>query len=159
MNNLQYGTNTSFCYIIANRWIGLRLDLLCCLFISFVCIFLLVMKGNIDSGLLIVSLQVASEVVFLFSISFRMYAEVQNHMISSQNMISYTNIEQESDLEKPGDAELERRVWPSSGKIEFEEATMTDVTDKSQITNMSFKVQGGMLVGILGKPTSGKCCM
>ena len=80
-------------------------------------------------------------------------------MISSQNMISYTNIEQESDLEKPGDAELERRVWPSSGKIEFEEATMTDVTDKSQITNMSFKVQGGMLVGILGKPTSGKCCM
>ena len=61
-------------------------------------------------------------------------------MISSQNMISYTNIEQESDLEKPGDAELERKIWPNSGKIEFEEATMNDVTDKTQITNMSFKV-------------------
>ena len=65
-------------------------------------------------------------------------------MISSQNMILYTDIEQEGELEKPGDAELERRVWPSSGKIEFEEVTMNDVTDKTQINNMSFKVQGGM---------------
>ena len=78
-------------------------------------------------------------------------------MFSSQNMITYTNIEQESDLEKPGDSELERRVWPNSGKIEFEEATMNDVADKTQINNLSFKVQGGMLVGILGSFKSGKC--
>ena len=51
------------------------------------------------------SLQVASDVIFMFSISFRMYAEIENSMTSSQRMISYTKLEMEDDLEKPGDAE------------------------------------------------------
>ena len=45
INNLKLGTNASFCYAVANRWIGIRLDLLCCVFISFISFFLVLLKG------------------------------------------------------------------------------------------------------------------
>lgn len=45
INNLESGANATFCYVIANRWIGFRLDILCCIFISFVAFFLVLLKG------------------------------------------------------------------------------------------------------------------
>ena len=62
------------------------------------------MKGTIESSWLVMSLQVATDIIFLFSISFRMYSEIENHMISSKRMIAYTELEEEDDLEKPEDA-------------------------------------------------------
>ena len=56
MNNLQYGTNATFCYVIANRWIGIRLDILCCIFISFICFFVVTLKGQVEESLLIMCL-------------------------------------------------------------------------------------------------------
>ena len=37
-------------------------------------------------------------------------------------MVEYTNLEEEDELGRPGEAELERRMWPTAGKIEFEGA-------------------------------------
>ena len=72
-------------------------------------------------------------------------------------MVEYTNIEEEDELEKPGDAELERRMWPTAGKIEFEEVTMRYSSElEPSIDNLSFKAQAGMLIGIVGKSGSGK---
>lgn len=157
INNLSIGTNATFCYVIANRWISIRLDILCCIFLSFVCIFVVVMKGEYEPSWLVMSLQVSTDVIFLFSISFRMYAEIQNHVESSQRMVEYTNLEEEDELVKPGDAELERRMWPTAGKIEFEEATMRYRSElEPSINNLSFKAQAGMLIGIVGKSGSGK---
>ena len=112
INNLELGTNATFCYVIANRWIGIRLDILCVIFISLICVFLVTMKGEIEKSLLVMSLQVASDVIFLFSISFRMYAEIENAMTSAQRMLAYTKLEEEDDLVKPSDDDLERRMWP-----------------------------------------------
>jgi len=98
INNLKFSTNASFCYVIANRWIGIRLDVLCCIFVVFISFFLVLLKGKVEGSYLVMSLQVASDVIFLFSISFRMYAEIDNNMCSSQRMIAYTNIEEEDAL-------------------------------------------------------------
>jgi len=157
INNLQMGTNATYCYVIANRWIAIRLDVLCCVFIAFISFFVVLMKGSIPDALLVMSLQVASDVIFMFSISFRMYAEIENSMTSSQRMISYSKLEIEDELEKPGDAELERRMWPVNGKIEFEEVTMSYRPElEPSIVNLSFKAQAGMIVGIVGRTGSGK---
>ena len=158
VNSLELGTNATFCYVIANRWIGIRADLICVVFITLVCFFLVYLKGEIESSLLVMSLQVASDVIFLFSISFRMYAEVENAMTSAQRMFAYTQLEQEDSLVKEAvDSELERRNWPSTGKIEYEEATMRYRRElEPSILNLSFKAQGGMFVGIVGRTGSGK---
>ena len=83
ISNLKFSTNASFCYVIAGRWIGIRLDVLCCVFVVFIYFFLVLLKGSVDGTLLVMSLQVASDVIFLFSLSFRMFAEIDNNMSSS----------------------------------------------------------------------------
>ena len=72
-------------------------------------------------------------------------------------MVEYTNLEEEDQLERPGDTELERRMWPTAGKIEFEEATLRHRDElEPSISNLSFKAQAGMLIGIVGRSGSGK---
>lgn len=41
------------------------------------------------------SLQIAVDIILLFSISFRMYAEIENSMTSSQRMVAYTRLDEE----------------------------------------------------------------
>lgn len=62
-------------------------------------------------------LQIILDIVFLFSLSVRMSAEVQNMMTSSQRIYQYTLLPQEDLLVKPLDKKLEG--WPTAGKIEF----------------------------------------
>jgi len=158
LSNLNFSTNATYSYVIANRWIGIRLDLLCSLFMIAITCFVIMLKGSVDTAYLLMSLQVSSDVIFLFSISFRTFAELENNMTSSQRMIGYTKLEPEDELEKPGDKDLEdRRMWPSEGKIEFEEATMRYRREmEPSIHNLSFKVQAGMIIGIVGRTGSGK---
>ena len=56
LNKLAIGTNASFCYVLANRWISIRLDILCCIFMSFVCFFVILMKGQYDASWLTMTL-------------------------------------------------------------------------------------------------------
>lgn len=83
----------------------------------------------------------SSDIIFLFSISFRTWAELENTMTSSQRMCAYTKLDLEDDLVKPGDKDLEeRRMWPSAGTIEFEDATMRYRREMDpSIVDLSFK--------------------
>ena len=48
-------------------------------------------------------------------------------------------------------------MWPTAGKIEFEEATLRHRDElEPSISNLSFKAQAGMLIGIVGQSGSGK---
>ena len=157
MNDLNYWTNSTFTYVIANRWIGIRLDIICCIFISFICFSLVLLKDSLNAALLVMSLQISVDVISLFSFSFRMKAELENDMTSSQRMIDYTKLDLEGDLVKPDDQQLERKCWPVQGQIEFIEATMRYRNElEPSILNLSFKAQAGMLVGIVGRTGSGK---
>jgi hypothetical protein len=56
--------------------------------------------------MLILSLQVITDVIAFFSVSLRMYAEFDNYMTSSQRMVQYTQLDQEDDLIKAIDSKL-----------------------------------------------------
>ena len=53
---LELSANSTFCYNVMNRWIGLRLDMICAFIAIFTSIFCIVFKGKIPSEMLIVSL-------------------------------------------------------------------------------------------------------
>lgn len=155
--NVELASNAIFCYIIVNRWIGLRLDIICGCFIVSVAIFALSQRDKIDPELLAMTLQIVSDIIFLFSISFRMFAEVENFMTSSQRIIEYTQLDQEDDLEKPTDEKLAKKGWPMNGKIEFDQVSMRYREElEPSIRNLSFTAQAGMIVGIIGRTGSGK---
>ena len=43
--DMQMSANSTFSYVIANRWIGIRLDVICSIFITAICTFSILMKG------------------------------------------------------------------------------------------------------------------
>jgi ABC-type multidrug transport system fused ATPase/permease subunit len=63
-----------------------------------------------------------TDVIVFFSLSIRMYAEMQNMMTSSQRIIEYTKLESEDLLVKPLDAKFSD--WPQKGEIVFENTSM-----------------------------------
>lgn len=76
-------------------------------------------------------------------------------MTSAQRIFNYTKLAQEDDHVKTGDPK--RGEWPSKGQIEFDDVTMRyrEFLDPA-IKNLSFSVQSGMKVGIVGRTGSGK---
>lgn len=75
-----------------NRWIGVRLDFMCVLFAVTTCLVTLLSKGKVETKLLVVSLQIVTDIIVFFSISVRMFAELQNMMTSSQRIVEYTRL-------------------------------------------------------------------
>lgn len=92
-------------------------------------------------------------------------------MTSAQAMHNYAKLECEDDLSKPGDKALiaeaqkeskgeassNRKVWPLHGQIEFDNVTMSyRKTLEPAIRNLSFTVQAGMKIGVVGRTGAGK---
>ena len=157
LNNLAVSTNATFCWLIAMRWMGIRLDIIASLFIAVCAVFCVLLKNSIDTALLAVSLQIITDVIGFFSVSFRIGAEIENYMTSSQRIFEYTQLEQEDDLVKEGDKDLQKRGWPMNGKLEYEGATMRYRKELApSIKSLSFKALPGMVVGVVGRTGSGK---
>lgn len=122
---IEKSANSTFCYVASNRWIGLRLELLCNIFGITTAILCFALKNNFENKeVLTFSLQIILDIVFLFSISVRMYAECQNMMTSSQRIYSYTQLESEDEIVKPSDKALTDSNWPTKGDITFERVSM-----------------------------------
>ena len=100
MSALETSANSTFCYNITNRWIGIRLDLVCGFIATTTSIFCVAFKGYISEDLLIFSLQITLDVVVFFSIAIRFVTEIHNYMSSVQKIFQYTELESEGDLVK-----------------------------------------------------------
>lgn len=157
MNSVYRSSNSMFCCNSVSSWIGLRLDLLCTTFTSSVCWFCIVMKGKVDTKILIVTLQLISDLIAWFSYSVRLYADLSNQMTSSQRMFDYTSLEIEDELKKPQDKELQTNGWPTQGVIEYKATTMRYREQlPPAIKDLTFRIEAGMKVGIVGRTGSGK---
>ena len=140
LQNLELSANATFCNAVAGRWIAIRFDLLVALFIGATSAACVLMKGQIEPALLALSLQVIIDVMVLFSVSLRMYAEIDNFMTSFQRIHEYTELEQEDELVKEIDETLKGEGWPQGGKIEYENAVMRYRPElEPSINALSFK--------------------
>lgn len=97
--------------------------------------------------------------------------EMQNFMTSAQAIHQYTQLEIEDELVKPqdskmieeakkassGSTESGHKIWPVHGQIEFSNVSMRyRPTLEPSVSKLSFEVQPGMKVGIVGRTGSGK---
>lgn len=80
---LEKCANATFCYAASNRWIGVRLDMICIAFTLSTTILALVQKGRVNAELLVITMQIVTDLIAIFSVSLRMAAETQNFMTSS----------------------------------------------------------------------------
>ena len=170
MNENELSANVTFTYIIIGRWLGFRIVmgiLLLSVIASSCCVGL---KGSVETALLAFSLQVITDFAQYFGISVKNLCEMQNFMTAVQHMQGYTKLEKEDDFEKKADKKIleeaqsstgqlvdGRKAWPSKGMLEFKNVTMAyrPMLEPS-IWDLSFTVQPGMKIGIVGRTGSGK---
>lgn len=157
MQAIEKSANSTFCFNVLSRWIGLRLDLFSSYFSIGTVAFCVLMKGKIERELLTFSLQIVSDMLVTFSLGIRFYAELQNIMVAPKRIHEYTLLDIEDDLEKPGDQKLKDASWPSQGRIEFNNLSMRYRDDmEPSLRQLSCKIEPGMKVGIVGRTGAGK---
>jgi ATP-binding cassette, subfamily C (CFTR/MRP), member 4 len=159
LNDLDKASNAFFGYSITQRWLAIRLDLICISFGTSTAIMAVAFKNVsfIDKQLLIFSLTIVTDVIVMFSISIRMFTELSNIMVASQRIYEYTNLESEDELVKPGDEALKARNWPTQGEIEFDQVTMCYRKGMNpSLIDLSCKCEPGFKVGIVGRTGAGK---
>lgn len=77
-------------------------------------------------------------------------------MVSVERMSEFSNSEMEAELQRPKDSELET-TWPAQGNIMVESvSTRYRSSLPLAIQNVSFQIQGGARVGVVGRTGSGK---
>ncbi|KAF9891211.1 hypothetical protein FE257_004775 [Aspergillus nanangensis] len=139
----------------ANRWLAFRVDTTGALVSFFTAVFVIMNVGRIDAGAAGLSLTYA--VTFTENVLWlvRLYSEVQQNMNCVERVKEYLEVEQEADAvivdsRPPAD-------WPSGGAVEFANYTTRYRPDLDPVLrNVSFKVQPGEKVGIVGRTGAGK---
>ncbi|KAL8710966.1 MAG: hypothetical protein Q9220_004565 [cf. Caloplaca sp. 1 TL-2023] len=148
--------NRPFIYLwAANRWLAFRVDVTGALVSFFAGVFIILRIKTIDAGAAGLSMTYA--VMFSENVLWlvRLYSINEQNMNSVERLKEYMDVEQEAapiipEARPPGD-------WPSQGAIEFNKYTTSYRSDLEPVLkNVSFSVQPGERVGIVGRTGAGK---
>ena len=139
----------------ANRWLALRVDVTGAMVSFFAGVFIVLGVGKIDAGAAGLSLTYA--VTFTENVLWlvRLYSANEQNMNSVERVKEYLEVEQEakaiiSDSRPDGD-------WPSQGNIDFINYTTRYRNDlKPVLKHVTFSIQAGQKVGIVGRTGAGK---
>ena len=148
-----------FLWTAAGRWLAVRLDwvatgIVVCVGAGVVLEVPLMTPSPTLAGLaLVYILQITS----LFQWGFRMWAEVQNHFVSVERALSYTQVPQEAPAELEGDAELSAASWPQRGAISFRAVEMRYRPGMPLVLRgLSCEIEPGLKSALVGRTGAGK---
>ncbi len=144
--------------ILLNRWFSSRAPILSGLIAltTTVTIVILCAKGSLAAG--------TAGVIITYSLNFwaflnwtvRSFSEVESRMTSYERLRSYGSLLPEQRVTRL--PELSKSVvWPTKGKVEFRKVQARYADDLPLVLrDLSFTIEGGMRVGIVGRTGSGK---
>lgn len=77
--------------MVANRWIGVRLELIGGLVILSAAVFAVLARGEISGELVGLSITYALQITGVLSFLVRLTAEVETHIVANERMEEYSN--------------------------------------------------------------------
>jgi ATP-binding cassette subfamily C (CFTR/MRP) protein 1 len=167
-NFVKLDTNQQayFTMISANRWLGVRLEILSAVVVFMAALFAVIGKKHIDPSMAGLALSYAFSTTGWMSWFVRSTAEVEQKMNSVERILHYThNVEQEaaiivrpSDQSEGAPLPQEGEKWPKEGTIEFRDVVLHYRKDlqKPALQGVSLKIRGGEKVGVCGRTGAGK---
>ncbi|KAF9165613.1 Canalicular multispecific organic anion transporter 2 [Actinomortierella ambigua] len=147
-------SNAHFLFTVAGRWLNVRLEAIGSLIVLCAALFAVFGRKSIDPSMVGLSLSYALNITQDITWMVRCYCELQNELISVERIDQYTKETQEApnhtDVKLPDN-------WPDQGHIEFKDySTRYRQGMDLVLKNVSFEVQPGEKVGIVGRTGAGK---
>lgn len=147
-----------WCSILLNRWFSVRVPIVSGLvaLATSVGIVMLAREGMITAG--------TAGVVLTFALSFwaslnwtvRAFSEVESRMTAVERLLYYAELEAEPVTTRTP-VLPEERAWPTDGRIEIDGLTVCYADHLPMVLqDVSFSVDGGAKVGVVGRTGSGK---
>lgn len=140
-----------------NYWLGIRLDILGGLICSFIGALAVgtASKQFIPAGWFGLALSYSIEVTQFLKFGVRMIATIEAEMNSVERILYYTeNVKPEAPATIPEDPS--KGTWPTKGEINVEHASMRYRDGPLVLKDLTFKIEGGEKVGVVGRTGSGK---
>jgi ABC-type multidrug transport system fused ATPase/permease subunit len=139
----------------SNRWLSFRVDMIGALVSFLSAAFVLTNVGRVDAGAAGLSMTYA--VTFTENVLWlvRLYSESQQSMNSVERVREYLEVEQEA--EKVIEDRRPPSGWPTKGAVEFIDYSTRYRPDLDYVLkNVSFSINAGEKVGIVGRTGAGK---
>ncbi|CAH2078696.1 unnamed protein product [Thlaspi arvense] len=159
IEHLTLYQRTSYSEIIASLWLSLRLQLLGAMIVLFVAIMAVIgSRGNFPisfgtPGLVGLALSYAAPLVSLLGSFLTSFTETEKEMVSVERVLQYMDVPQE----KVSGSQSLTGKWPVQGTVEFQNVTMRYIsTLPPALNHISFTIQGGTQVGVIGRTGAGK---
>ncbi|WFD27284.1 hypothetical protein MNAN1_002280 [Malassezia nana] len=145
-----------FLTIVNQRWLGLRLDLLGSLCVLVTGLLCAARVGGVDPSTAGVALSQVVTVAQTLGFLTRQLTELENEMNSAERLVYYANeLGQEAPQQIP-ETEPEP-AWPQHGQVELRDVWLRYRPNLPNVLKgVTFSVQGGEKVGIVGRTGAGK---
>lgn len=161
---LEVNARTWFWWLIGNRWLGFRLDILSSVVVALAVVFGIGLREQINPGYLGLALVYAISLSGLFQYMVRQSALVETYMTSVERLLHYGRklpSEHQADDADVGCPPAIRVVpsphWPDKGTIELQSVCVRYRADLAVVLQaVSALIPGGAKIGIIGRTGSGK---
>ncbi|XP_041372528.1 multidrug resistance-associated protein 1-like [Gigantopelta aegis] len=146
-----------FCGIASNRWLGWRLDFLGSIVILAAAVFA-VNDDGLEGGLVGLSITYALQVTATLNWMVRTTSDLETNIVSVERVKEYSETPTEAEWENP--FRRPPQDWPQKGDINFlnYQARYRPGLDLV-IKGITYDVQGGQKIGIVGRTGAGKSSM
>ncbi|KAH8113755.1 P-loop containing nucleoside triphosphate hydrolase protein [Phellopilus nigrolimitatus] len=150
-------TRTALTFQAISRWVSIRVDSLGAIFSGVVSVYL-VYGGRVEAGFagFTLSMVLSFTRLILSWVRYHNLLEIQgqHYLIFLERMLEFLRIEHEP---KPADGGKPPAYWPSSGNLRVENLSARYSDDSPKVLrDISFEVQSGERVGIVGRTGAGK---
>ena len=161
-----------FAFISTNRWLGVRLDLLCFTLLIAATLACVALRASIPPTLIGLSLSSVLQVTNAFQWAIRQSGELESSLISVERLMEYADLRGveaiDLALEDGGvagaDVELENggaaginAAWPAAGAISLRGASLRYRPGLAPVLRgLRFEVPAGARVGVVGRTGAGK---
>lgn len=155
-NHQNLHTESWFLFLATSRWLAVRLDWMCAIFVTAVAFLCVALADTLDAGRVGLSLTYAMTLMGMFQWAVRQSAEVENQMISVERVLQYSKLPSEAPLtsdkghQPPPD-------WPKNGQIKGENVCLQySESGPLVLKHLKFSFESKEKIGIVGRTGAGK---
>ncbi|XP_067842586.1 multidrug resistance-associated protein 4 isoform X2 [Heptranchias perlo] len=147
-------SETWFLFLSTSRWLAVRLDALCAVFVNSVAFGSIIIANQLDAGQVGLALSYAITLMGMFQWGVRQSTEVENLMTSVERVLEYTELESEASWEsyKPPP-----NGWPNHGAVVFENVSFGYSPESEPVLkDLNLTIRAKEKVGLVGRTGAGK---